>query len=75
LTKSSSQIQQDGTTFFKDARQRLAWDQFTKLLDLIKKLNSHTMSREETLEKARVLFGDPNKDLYFTFKRLLNRHL
>ena len=49
----SQAAQVDGKAFFKRARHRLSFQQFNEFLANIKKLNAHSQSREETLEKAR----------------------
>eukprot|EP00164_Ancoracysta_twista_P009406 GFYU01013913.1.p1 GENE.GFYU01013913.1~~GFYU01013913.1.p1 ORF type:complete len:323 (-),score=65.38 GFYU01013913.1:269-1141(-) len=64
----------DGKDFFRQARIRLSYDQFNKFLTNIKNLNNHVQSRDETLAKAREIFGAENEDLYTTFRNLLSRH-
>lgn len=65
----------DGKEFFRQARNRLSYEQFSAFLSNIKELNAHRQTREETLRKADEIFGTENKDLYASFDSLLNRHL
>ena len=65
----------DGKEFFRQARARLSYEQFSSFLQNIKELNAHRQSREETLHKARSIFGSENDDLYGAFEGLLSRHL
>lgn len=65
----------DGKEFFRQARNRLSYEQFSAFLANIKELNAHRQSREETLRKADEIFGAENKDLYQSFDGLLSRHL
>jgi len=65
----------DGKEFFRQARSRLSYEQFSAFLANIKELNAHRQSREETLLKADEIFGSDNKDLYLAFDGLLSRHL
>lgn len=64
----------DGKEFFRQARSRLSFEQFSAFLANIKELNSHRQTREETLHKADEIFGTDNKDLYVIFDNLLSRH-
>ncbi|XP_026427934.1 uncharacterized protein At4g15545-like isoform X2 [Papaver somniferum] len=64
----------DGKEFFRQARSRLSYEQFSAFLANIKELNSQNQSREETLRKAEEIFGTDNKDLYLSFQGLLNRN-
>lgn len=64
----------DGKEFFRQARSRLSFEQFSAFLANIKELNSHRQTREETLHKADEIFGTDNKDLYVIFENLLSRH-
>ncbi|KAH9618707.1 hypothetical protein KSS87_021418 [Heliosperma pusillum] len=54
----------DGKEFFRLARSRLSYEQFSAFLSNIKELNSQKQSREETLRKAEDIFGSDNKDLW-----------
>ncbi|XP_059283329.1 uncharacterized protein At4g15545-like [Lycium ferocissimum] len=63
----------DGKEFFRQARSRLSYEQFSAFLTNIKELNAQKQSREETLKKAEEIFGTDNKDLYLSFQGLLNR--
>lgn len=63
----------DGKEFFRQARSRLSYEQFSAFLANIKDLNARKQSREETLRKAEEIFGIDNKDLYLSFQGLLNR--
>ncbi|KAK6947260.1 hypothetical protein RJ641_000733 [Dillenia turbinata] len=64
----------DGKEFFRQARSRLSYEQFSAFLANIKELNAQTQTREETLKKAEEIFGIDNKDLYLSFQGLLNRN-
>ncbi|OIW08169.1 hypothetical protein TanjilG_06582 [Lupinus angustifolius] len=64
----------DGKEFFRQARSRLSYEQFSAFLANIKLLNAKKQTREETLEKADEIFGSDNKDLYLSFQGLLNRN-
>ncbi|XP_055823077.1 uncharacterized protein At4g15545-like isoform X2 [Solanum dulcamara] len=63
----------DGKEFFRQARSRLSYEQFSAFLANIKELNAQKQSREETLKKAEQIFGTDNKDLYLSFQGMLNR--
>ncbi|GAB4854745.1 hypothetical protein Ancab_023331 [Ancistrocladus abbreviatus] len=65
----------DGKEFFRLARSRLSYEQFSAFLANIKELNAQKQSREETLTKAEVIFGADNKDLYLSFQGLLNKNV
>lgn len=65
----------DGKEFFRQARTRLSYEQFSAFLTNIKELNAHRQTREETLRNADGIFGPDNKDLYSSFDGLLSRHL
>lgn len=65
----------DGKDFFRQARNRLSYEQFSAFLANIKELNAHRQTREETLRKAEETFGPDNKDLFAAFDGLLSRHL
>ncbi|CAO2171596.1 unnamed protein product [Urochloa humidicola] len=65
----------DGKEFFRQARNRLSYEQFAAFLANIKELNAHRQSREETLRKADEIFGAENKDLFMSFQGLLSRRL
>ncbi|XP_040865680.1 uncharacterized protein At4g15545 isoform X1 [Glycine max] len=64
----------DGKEFFRQARSRLSYEQFSAFLANIKELNAQKQTREETLRKADEIFGSDNKDLYLSFQGLLNRN-
>lgn len=64
----------DGKEFFRQARSRLSYEQFSAFLANIKNLNAQKQSREETLKKAEDIFGAENKDLYVSFQGLLSRN-
>ncbi|XP_047150725.1 uncharacterized protein At4g15545 [Vigna umbellata] len=64
----------DGKEFFRQARSRLSYEQFSAFLTNIKELNAQKQTREETLRKADEIFGSDNKDLYLSFQGLLNRN-
>ncbi|KAL2897190.1 hypothetical protein RDABS01_038973 [Bienertia sinuspersici] len=65
----------DGKEFFRQARSRLSYEQFSAFLANIKQLNDHKQSREETLRKAEEILGTENNDLYLSFQGLLNRNV
>ena len=65
----------DGKEFFRQARARLSYENFSQFLQNIKELNAHKQTRQETLAKAAEIFGDQNSDLYATFETLLVKHL
>ncbi|PWZ33649.1 Uncharacterized protein Zm00014a_031860 [Zea mays] len=65
----------DGKEFFRQARNRLSYEQFAAFLSNIKELNAHRQSREETLRKADEIFGAENMDLFRSFQGLLSRSL
>ncbi|KAG7597257.1 hypothetical protein ISN44_As06g016450 [Arabidopsis suecica] len=65
----------DGKEFFRQARSRLSYEQFSSFLANIKELNAQKQTREETLRKADEIFGEDNKDLYLSFQGLLNRNM
>ncbi|XVF79505.1 hypothetical protein PTKIN_Ptkin14bG0228400 [Pterospermum kingtungense] len=65
----------DGKEFFRQARTRLSYEQFSAFLANIKELNAQKQTREETLRKAEEIFGTDNKDLFLSFQGLLNRNI
>ncbi|KAF7834632.1 Cyclin-T1-5 [Senna tora] len=65
----------DGKEFFRQARSRLSYEQFSAFLANIKELNAQKQTREETLRKAEEIFGTDNKDLFLSFQGLLNRNV
>ncbi|KFK43863.1 hypothetical protein AALP_AA1G183900 [Arabis alpina] len=65
----------DGKEFFRQARSRLSYEQFSAFLANIKELNARKQTQEETLRKADDIFGEDNKDLYISFQGLLNRNM
>ncbi|XP_010543041.1 PREDICTED: uncharacterized protein At4g15545 [Tarenaya hassleriana] len=58
--------------FFRQARSRLSYQQFSAFLANIKELNNQKQTREETLKNAEEIFGTENKDLYLSFQGLLS---
>uniref|UniRef100_A0A1J3HAX7 At4g15545-like C-terminal domain-containing protein n=1 Tax=Noccaea caerulescens TaxID=107243 RepID=A0A1J3HAX7_NOCCA len=62
----------DGKEFFRQARSRLSYQEFSAFLANIKELNARKQSREETLRKAEEIFGTDKNDLYVSFKGLLS---
>ncbi|KAG0586380.1 hypothetical protein KC19_2G086300 [Ceratodon purpureus] len=72
-SRGSSRL--DGKEFFRQARSRLTYEQFSSFLANIKELNAHRQTREETLSKAEDIFGPENRDLYNAFEAILSRHL
>ncbi|PIA30264.1 hypothetical protein AQUCO_05700158v1 [Aquilegia coerulea] len=71
---SASAPRVDGKEFFRQARSRLSYEQFSAFLADIKEFNAQKQSREETLRKAEEIFGTENRDLYLSFQGLLNRN-
>ncbi|KAF5208057.1 interactor of constitutive active ROPs protein [Thalictrum thalictroides] len=71
---SASTPRVDGKEFFRQARSRLSYEQFSAFLADIKEFNAQKQSREETLRKAEEIFGTENRDLYLSFQGLLNRN-
>ncbi|PSS14382.1 Angiomotin, C-terminal protein [Actinidia chinensis var. chinensis] len=65
----------DGKEFFRQARSRLSYEQFSAFLSNIKELNAQKQSREEALRKAEEIFGLDNRDLFLSFQGLLNRNI
>ena len=65
----------DGKEFFRQARSRLGYEEFSQFLQNIKELNAGRQSREDTLHKAEEIFGAGNADLFRSFESLLSRHL
>ncbi|TYJ12105.1 hypothetical protein E1A91_A11G325500v1 [Gossypium mustelinum] len=65
----------DGKEFFRQARSRLSYEQFSAFLANIKELNAQKQTRAETLRKAEEIFGTDNKDLFLSFQGLLNRNI
>mmetsp|Transcript_37082 Transcript_37082/g.82482 ORF Transcript_37082/g.82482 Transcript_37082/m.82482 type:complete len:292 (-) Transcript_37082:265-1140(-) len=72
---SSPQLasQVDGKEFFRHARQRLSYEQFSQFLHLIKELNAGRITRDETLRRAYDILGHTHQDLYGAFEQLLSR--
>lgn len=65
----------DGKEFFRQARSRLSYEQFSSFLANIKELNAHRQTREDTLGQAERIFGPENRDLSIAFEAILSRHL
>ncbi|EOD41061.1 hypothetical protein EMIHUDRAFT_454089 [Emiliania huxleyi CCMP1516] len=63
-----------GKEFFRAARLRLSYEQFSAFLASIKRLNDHAQTREETVSQAGAIFGTEHRDLWLAFQGLLNRH-
>ena len=63
----------DGKEFFKRARERLSYEQFSAFLQNIKDLNERRKTREEALGRAKQIFGSEGADLYASFEGLLSR--
>ncbi|KAK4805074.1 hypothetical protein SAY86_004891 [Trapa natans] len=72
---SSAHTRIDGKEFFRQARTRLSYEQFSAFLANVKELNAQKQTREETLRKAEEIFGTENKDLFLSFQGLLNRNV
>ncbi|KAK4744402.1 hypothetical protein SAY87_010714 [Trapa incisa] len=64
----------DGKEFFRQARTRLSYEQFSAFLANVKELNAQKQTREETLRKSEEIFGTENRDLFLSFQGLLNRN-
>ncbi|KAA0049425.1 uncharacterized protein E6C27_scaffold171G006740 [Cucumis melo var. makuwa] len=75
ISSSTGRTRVDGKEFFRQVRNRLAYEQFAAFLEIVKDLNSHKQTKEDTLQKAEEIFGDDNKDLYAIFEGLINRNL
>lgn len=75
LTPGASPARVDGKEFFRRARARLSYEQFSAFLQNIKDLNAHRRTREEALKRAKEIFGPDGADLYASFEGLLSRHL
>ena len=67
--------QLEGKEFFRQARARLSYEDFSLFLGTIKELNSHRLTRDEAMRKASAIFGPSNRELYVAFEGLLSRHL
>ncbi|XP_038990547.1 uncharacterized protein At4g15545-like [Hibiscus syriacus] len=65
----------DGKQFFRQARSRLSYEQFSAFLTNIKELNAQKQTREDALRKAEEIFGTDNQDLFLSFQGLLNRNV
>ncbi|KAI5084732.1 hypothetical protein GOP47_0000901 [Adiantum capillus-veneris] len=74
-SQSARTTRVDGKEFFRQARNRLSYEQFSAFLANIKQLNAHLQTKEETLRRANEIFGPGNEDLYSSFDGLLRRHL
>ncbi|XAR67274.1 hypothetical protein NMG60_11001965 [Bertholletia excelsa] len=64
-----------GKELFRQARNRLTYEQFSAFLANVKEFNAQKQSREETLRKAEEIFGLANKDLYLSFQGLLSHKI
>ncbi|KAF5830451.1 hypothetical protein DUNSADRAFT_14548 [Dunaliella salina] len=65
----------DGKEFFRRARERLSYEQFSFFLQNIKELNAGRQTRDETLQRAADIFGVQHNDLYVLFEGLLSKHI
>lgn len=63
----------DGKQFFRKARNALSYEAFNDFLANIKLLNNQQQTREETLDRARRIFGPEQQHLYMEFEQLLTR--
>ncbi|ORX55368.1 hypothetical protein BCR36DRAFT_281960 [Piromyces finnis] len=61
----------DGRDFFKLARSKLSYDQFTSLLSNVKAYNNRDQGKGKTLENIEIIFGETHHDLYKQFEKLL----
>jgi len=50
-------------SFFKIAKKRLTYDDYTKFLTTVKDYNSHNLTKAQALASARQIFGPQNADL------------
>lgn len=64
----------DGKEFFRLARAQLSYEQFSQFLHNIKELNAGRQTRDETLRRARDIFGPTHPDLFGAFESLLSQH-
>lgn len=71
----SNTVRGNGKEFFRQARNRLSYEQFSAFLSNIKQLNAHIQTKEDTLRKANEIFGPGNEDLYRSFDSLMRRPL
>ncbi|KAG2426912.1 hypothetical protein HXX76_012698 [Chlamydomonas incerta] len=65
----------DGKEFFRQARAQLSYEQFSQFLHQIKELNAGRQTREETLRRAKDIFGmhGAGPEMYMMFEALLSR--
>ncbi|OUM59087.1 hypothetical protein PIROE2DRAFT_63991 [Piromyces sp. E2] len=61
----------DGRDFFKLARSKLSYDQFTSLLANVKAYNNRDQGKGKTLENIEIALGETHHDLYKQFEKLL----
>ncbi|KAG4106379.1 hypothetical protein H8356DRAFT_1323858 [Neocallimastix lanati (nom. inval.)] len=61
----------DGRNFFKLARSKLSYDQFTLLLANVKAYNNRDQGKGKTLENIEIALGEEHHDLYKQFEKLL----
>jgi len=61
----------DGRDFFKLARSKLSYDQFTLLLANVKAYNNRDQGKGKTLENIEAVLGETHHDLYKQFEKLL----
>lgn len=71
----ASAMRVDGKEFFRQARSRLSYDDFSRFLSTVKELNSGRASRQDALHTAQSIFGIEHADLYGTFESLMSRQL
>lgn len=72
MASPASKQEEEGKEFFRQAKNKLSFKQFTHLTNIIKKLNNRQQSKQETLMEAKKLFGPEHEDLYEAFSKLLN---
>ena len=63
----------DGKNFFKEARLRLSYENFSVFLGYVKKLNDKQITRERALLELKDIFGDEHEDLFEDFSALILR--
>ena len=61
----------DGKSFFAATKERLGPEEFKEFVQIIKKYRNKELSKTETIECARNIFGEQNEDLYSTLRELM----
>ena len=65
----------DGKAFFRSARDKLSYEDFSTLLASMKRFNNLEQTRDQTLNAAKKLLGPENKYLQEDFELLLDQDL